>query len=603
MLLWKELAHDMANLCHTSTDKDYETVLARSKHEGFSFLTITLPSFGKDFEKSLDLGRVDRSLFLSFKRRAGLPLFLGGFLDQVFDRSSGVLLTEPSVDAIYGIRQLTLLVSKMFIPCSDARAERAMLGYLECEKEVRISDSLLSEIDLLDFKRVSNMLFGEMFTEIDQKVFDGVLLPKHGPGATADGFRANGKYQQNTWPTRAQEIFRKEDFLVPNSNFWNELSGVELLEPEAEIPVKVISVPKTQKTTRIIGIEPVAMQYLQQSLYPELVDGIKKTNHLRRIIGFTDQIPNQEMAREGSENGKLATLDLSEASDRVSNQLVRTMMSDYPHLHWAVDACRSRKALVKLRDKDVSVRLAKFASMGSALCFPVEAMVFTTLIFLAIERESSTLLDPAKVATFAGKVRIYGDDIIIPVDYVESVVRVLETFGSRVNSGKSFWTGKFRESCGKEYYDGQDVSIVKVRQVLPTHRKHATPIISTVSLRNQLYFSGCWVAVKWLDEKIRGLIRHFPVVLPSSGVLGRHSFLDYQVEWACERLHTPLVRGYSVVDKTPSDPLDGVFALQKSLLLLEHRNSSALPGADETHLLRAGRSPAVDIQLGWKTPF
>jgi len=216
------------------------------------------------------------------------------------------------------------------------------------------------------------------------------------------------------------------------------------------------------------------------------------------MLDTRDQTPNQRLAREGSLTGALATLDLSEASDRVSNQLVRTMLEDYPHLHWAVDASRSRKADVPGHGV---IRLAKFASMGSALCFPFEAMVFLTLIFLGIERESSTLLTRRKLERYVGKVRVYGDDIICPVDSVDSVVSVLTLFGAKVNTGKSFWTGRFRESCGKEYYAGEDISIVRVRREFPTSPKDAARVMSIISLRNQFYKTGLWATVNcWMKR-------------------------------------------------------------------------------------------------------
>jgi len=91
MLLWKMVAEESATQCCTSATRDIKYVSSRFEHEGFSFLTITLPTFGKDFQKSLDQGYVDRNLYQGFPWQAGLPRFLGGFLDHVFDRASGVL--------------------------------------------------------------------------------------------------------------------------------------------------------------------------------------------------------------------------------------------------------------------------------------------------------------------------------------------------------------------------------------------------------------------------------------------------------------------------------------------------------------------------------
>jgi len=337
------------------------------------------------------------------------------------------------------------------------------------------------------------------------------------------------------------------------------------------------------------------MQYMQQAVAEILVSTIESTPWIRSLIGFDDQIPNQEMAKIGSLSGKLATLDLSEASDRVSNQLVLAMMQDHPHLSEGVQACRSRKADVPGHGVQ---RLAKFASMGSALCFPIEAMVFLTTIFMGIERGLSRRLTRKDIKSYLGKVRVYGDDIIVPTDTVHLVVSSLETFGFKVNTGKSFWTGKFRESCGKEYYDGRDVSITKVRRVFPARRGDVREMISLVSLRNQLYFAGLWNTSAYLDKVIGDLLPFYPVVDTTSPVLGRHSFLGYNYSKVCAERHSPLVKGYVVKSVAPHSPVSGEGALLKWFL-----KRGDEPFADRDHLERQGRSDAVNIKLGWFQPF
>lgn len=423
---------------------DWKTVQGRCKHEGFSFLTITLPSFGKGFEKSLDQGKVDRNLFQGFSWKGGLPTFLSGFLDRVFDRTSGVLLDDPCIESIRSIRQLTLMFGKVNLACSTHRVEQAFTEYVQCEQDVRRSDASLSSALKTEFKRISSMLYWDVFKHIDRKVYEHDLIPKHGPGATAERISSNAKFNQRLWTKRLNEAFPHVEYLIPNYSYYEKLEDVDILEPGSEIPARVISVPKTLKTPRIIGIEPTAMQYCQQALLPEFLDRLRRVDYLHSMLGFKNQESNRLMAQEGSLYGELATLDLSEASDRVSNQHVRLLIEGHQHLFSAVDACRSRKADVPGHGV---IRLAKFASMGSALCFPMEAMVFLTVIFMGIQRSLNTSLTHKDIKSLMGSVRVFGDDIIVPVDHVDDVVRMLHAFGYVVNTGKSFWTGKFRESC------------------------------------------------------------------------------------------------------------------------------------------------------------
>jgi hypothetical protein len=627
MSLWSEVANESATLCCTSATMDINTIHRRVEHEGLSFLTITLPDLGKATEKWLDLGQA--GIHPSFNTgRGSLPLFLGGFFSRVFDRSNGTLLDEPCIDSIIALRQLTLMFGKISFPCTPARIRKAMRNYVKCEQDVRQTDKNLFQKDLEDFRRMSSLLFSEVFSQMDRDIYYGELLPKHGPGSTADGLSSNGKYRQKTWTTRLEEVFPSSEYLIPNAHFVSELNQVDILEPGSEIPVKVISVPKTLKAPRIIAMEPACMQYTQQALLRCFLSAYVKDNLLTKLIGFDDQIPNQELARQGSADGRTATLDMSDASDRVSNQLVRTMLHNWPHLDRAVDATRSRRADV---DGFGVLRLAKYASMGSALCFPAEALVFTTLIFLGIQKSLNVTMTRSDIRRFRDSVRVYGDDLIVPVEHVPSVVQALELFGAQVGLDKSFWTGKFRESCGKEYFNGTDVSLVRVRQALPSTTADATEVISTVALRNLFYEHGYWSTVGWLDKQLKGVLKHFPRVAPTSSVLGRVSYLGYDTERMHPGLHSPLVRGYVTQAKAPSDTLGGYGALLKCLLRLESGDTLrgvesyldlipcyqsglvredgpsplVLPtvGQDEKHLERSGRPKRVSIKLRWRSPF
>ncbi len=593
--LLQEVLVESGTWCRISTTQDFKTVLSRVEHEGLSFLTITLPNFGKDFEKSLDQGFVDRSLFQGFAWKDGLPLFLGGFLDLVFDRCGGRLLDVPSIEAIRCIRQICLMFAKVAYPCSDERVSAAIDKYIKCEQEVRIADQSFSGSRKDDFERMSTVLWSNIFTKVDSDIYSGKILPKHGPGSTADKLYGNAKYNQLEWTTRLEEIFPHGEYLTSSwSLFLSELSHVKLLEPGSERPVKVITVPKTLKTPRIIAVEPTCMQYMQQGILESMVEAISADDIAGNLIRFDDQTPNQRLALKGSRSGTLATLDLSEASDRVSNQHVRSLLRNHSHFARAVDATRSRKADVPGHGV---IRLAKFASMGSALCFPFEAIVFTTVVFVGIERVLNRRLTRKDIKSFFGKVRVYGDDIIVPVEFVRSVIDELEAFGFRVNVNKSFWTGKFRESCGRDYYDGHDVSIVRVRSLLPTSRKHVPEIISTVSLRNQLYLVGYWRTVRYLDNLIERIIP-FPAVLDTSPALGKTSFLGYNYHKISPTLHKPLIKAMVVSAKLPTSRLDGSGALMKFFL-----KRGEMPFADREHLERAGRPVSVDIKHRWTSPF
>jgi len=571
MTLLQLVLSELGTRCGTSTTLDWKTIKSRFEHESLSFLTITMPAFCQDFQKSLESGKVGHDSFSGFRKRGGLPLFLGGFLDLVFERGSARLLPDPSVEAIFAIRQITLMFKKILVDCSPKRTESAFQKYLEVEQDVRQADmKLLSEPhDLLSFERIGRLLWTDFFQSVDNRIYNDTVVPKHGPGATADKLRGNAKYVQRVWTRRLEEVFPYGIYLLPNPSieFMERYDEITVLDPGDEMPVRVIDVPKTLKTPRIIAIEPTCMQYMQQGVLTVMMEEMPRFDQMRHFVMFEEQEPNQRLALEGSISGALATLDLSEASDRVSNQHVRLLVGKYGALRRAVDATRSRKADVPVKNgsKVVSIRLAKFASMGSALCFPFEAMVFITIIFLGIERSLNRRLTMKDVKSFYGRVRAYGDDLIVPVEHVQSVIQALEDFGLRVNHDKSFWNGKFRESCGKDYYDGRDVTVTYVRRFLPESRLQAEELISAVALRNLLFQAGFSSPVEWLDKRISSLIL-FPVVEPTSVLLGRWSHSPYQAEWTDPDLHRPMVKGVTVVPNRRESLLDGYGALQKFFL-------------------------------------
>jgi hypothetical protein len=408
-----------------------------------------------------------------------------------------------------------------------------------------------------------------------------------------------------------EKMFPFGENLYPNSSYWEQFDEVNIVEPGFEDPVRVVSVPKTAKTPRIIAIEPSCMQYMQQGLMEAINDELRavktrgtrsKNNLLRHFICSDDQTPNQELAKEGSRKGNLATLDLSDASDSVSARLVFDgLLHDFPHLREAVLACRSQRAEVPGQG---NIHLNKFASMGSALCFPVEAMVFLTLVSMGIAESRDYhdggfryTLDRQELKRLVGKVRVYGDDIIVPVEHVRFVIGTLNRYGFNVNHSKSFWTGRFRESCGREFYAGEDVSIVRVRHDFPTSRKDAAEVASLVKLRNRFYMAGFWQTARWLDKRISRMIKHYPVVSSTSQALGRYSFLGYETQRSCEFLHRPLVRGYVETTVLPHNPVEEEGALLKYFL-----KRGQLP-SDEGHLERSGRPHVVDIKLRWVTPY
>lgn len=265
------------DLCRVSTTRDLETITRRFEHEGDAFLTITLPTFQDDFLAALEQGRFAHDLATGFaRRRDGLPRFLGGFLELVFEPGSCDLRDDASIEAIQSIRQITLLWKKLEKPVTPKRLKRAFDQFVTTDQDVREAADRVSSEAYETVTRVSNLLFSRSMTKVDELVYYNELIPTHGPGQTADKLVGNQKWQQLEWPERLGEVFPSWVYLSSN-----ELSALD--EPISDVPrdqerpVRVVAVPKTMKTPRIIAIEPTAMQYMQQALRAVMTEADRKS--------------------------------------------------------------------------------------------------------------------------------------------------------------------------------------------------------------------------------------------------------------------------------------------------------------------------------------
>lgn len=233
---------------------------------------------------------------------------------------------------------------------------------------------------------------------------------------------------------------------------------------------KVSFVPKTAKVERPIAVEPLLNSYLQHG-----VDRFMRARLLSQGYNLADQTRNGWLAKVGSTDGSLATLDLSSASDSVSIGLCRYLLP--PDWFEFLDAIRSPSYMID----GVKNRYHKFVSMGNGFCFPLETLIFASAV--------RAVLHSSEVATRTHAV--YGDDIIVPTECYEALSNLLEFMGFTLNQSKSFSTGVFRESCGADWYLGQDVRPVYLDYPLLTTSQLMIFHNATLrSERSRVFFMG-----------------------------------------------------------------------------------------------------------------
>lgn len=209
------------------------------------------------------------------------------------------------------------------------------------------------------------------------------------------------------------------------------------------------TVDKTLLIDRAIAAEPSINIFFQLGAGKVLRDRLKR--HTGWDLDTASEI-HQRIAAVSSRSREFATLDLSNASDTVSKNLVRVLL---PH-KWArfLEDLRSPKTFLKPRGQKEGkwVVLEKHSSMGNGYTFELETIIFAALSCVAVR-------EGGHIGQLGKDVFVFGDDIIIPDDAVGLVRPVLEFCGFTLNMEKSFWGRDcpFRESCGADYFNGLSV--------------------------------------------------------------------------------------------------------------------------------------------------
>jgi len=235
--------------------------------------------------------------------------------------------------------------------------------------------------------------------------------------------------------------------------------------------------------------------------------------------------------------------------------------------------------------------LRKYASMGSALTFPVEALCFLMVCIAAV-------CDQRRVFTKSGRVRslaafenarkdilVFGDDLIVPSDSIVKVAEYLMAFGLKVNDKKTFYQGGFRESCGYDWMDGVNVTPTYLRQLPPLSHRDSGKFVSWVHMANRFYKNGLTRTAHLVADYVDKMYK-LPVVHETCAGLGWHFYREGPMpvlRWNKKTNTSELVVNTLVVGSSKlSDELE-----DEDRLLFFHLNR----GQAEEYLSDPTRSP------------
>lgn len=210
--------------------------------------------------------------------------------------------------------------------------------------------------------------------------------------------------------------------------------------------IRVTTVPKSFKSARIIAPDTVLGGFLSRGLGEYIRQRLEKETH---IDLSKQQDLHRKWAQDASRTGHNATIDMSKASDSFVWRHIELLVPE--DWHHALDCVRTRRC----ETGGGVIEPSSYMLMGSGHTFPLQ-----TLLFFCLAEATRQLL------TTAGRVSVYGDDILFPSKHASHFIVVMEELGFTINSEKSFYDVPdalrphhtfFRESCGGDYKGGVDV--------------------------------------------------------------------------------------------------------------------------------------------------
>jgi hypothetical protein len=472
------------NVVSPSLSISITKVTEEAERDNAAFFTQILPAFGRLIDAYLTTGDDAQTI------ESGCPLPFIWELWLEFRRTE-----DPTV--LRSVRQLTYVFYKYETPYAPDTAQAVLDTFVA--NEIALKALTIDGRDPI-IRRARNLI-SSVLSNLDPRG----ITPRHGPGAVATGEDVLGK-------TRFSRIYRELDVVYPFTGYMmfslshvadclEYVQGLEVLDAGT---AKVVLVSKDSRGPRLISCEPLEYQWIQQGLAKAITSRIEAHPLTRGHVNFADQGVNRELARKGSLTLEWDTLDMKDASDLVSLALVKELFSGTAVLEGLI---ASRTPETKLPNGLV-VQMAKFAPMGSALCFPIEALVFYAL---AVSVLNCRGLSRRKAID---SVYVYGDDLVIRAGFAEHLYKAFEAVGLRFNRSKCA-TSKvpFRESCGLDAFKGHPVTPLRVKTPV-SERLSPAGIASYVAMSNGFYEHGFYLVADYIERLVSRQI-----VLPYSTVL------------------------------------------------------------------------------------
>lgn len=539
-----------ADIALDSLSVDY--LQRRIANEGLSFLTDVLPKFSKCVLASLEAGHwlgltPEFRLNCDFEHKGALPTFFRSSLSKLFSPKTGTVRKRPKPGCLSNIRQLCEYVYKLSVPYSEEKLGSAIDKFYTIESEVGV------DIDWGFVERVRAV--GEtLWPALTQKTIDTLYndgRPRFGPGSFSrsrllcrGGAETLSPAAYKRLPAElVGDCSDSERTFAVNFLPYRHYQGKPVMVNEEKV-AEVVFVPKDSRGPRVISKEPLHLLRAQLLFLDVYSEELEKATKGR--INFADQSVNRNLAQQSSISRDYATLDLSDASDRVSFRLAANVFRNFPAWSFCLNNYRSTLVIPPSLPTTGSasttkpIALKKLSGMGSGLTF----VTMSALIHLGIVAgicEFSARRTKDALEQVSRQVYVYGDDVIVPSAWYSVAIKSLERLGLRVSQQKSFVKGNFRESCGGDFLLGQAVSPCRMklagggpelhmrltgkRSSVLQFKDRDGAILALDRHAREMYKAGLWKTANHIWDVVENALGSvLPVVTGESSFIGRWRF-------------------------------------------------------------------------------
>lgn len=495
-----------------SLRRDTATICRRITSEGIGFAAIVLPSL---FQAVLNYLENGISSYPGWKLQKGCdyPAFLQQFFAKIYDSK---FCENDRVMYIEWLYQFCVAFKKLKGPYRNCVLRKQLADFVQTDIDLRYL-RLTSDADVSVIGKNARQLITNVIKNLDVDFQYAKFVPRPGPGATNTPIKKHLRFRPHVLYTQLNDEFPYEEWFY--SHPWDLVTETKwhpFKLPLVEMPTSRFKfVPKTYGKPRGICIEQLETQYLQQALKKGLYDVIERHPLTRGKVNFASQKINGDLALSSSRSRELATIDMKEASDRISRKLVSYLFGGNDDFRMKLLSLST--TIIELPDDIKFIRefpTAKFAPMGSALCFPVMALVHYALI--------RAIADKVGLQQHLDSIYVYGDDIICHRDLVEAVYFYLPKFGMKLNENKSYFKSYFRESCGVHAYHGTEITPVYFKDT-PNINMNVQQFVGLLHTERQLHKRGYAQTARLLRSELRRInvwFNELPYVGPKSPMPG-----------------------------------------------------------------------------------